>query len=244
MKKSEKLGLIEDYQSALDFIDRKAPLLENSDTELERQAKRLHKVEYKFKGANFFLAWIVFTAVCCVPMSLLNSVIQTDWNFLYITPIVSIIVLYLYKMKYTRGTQKAQVKAMQGNIKKLSEDNKTLIGEINYSKNIADEALTQLLISQDNKQGRDILTCDPIYTNLTAIAFAYGCINEPLKENEKISPSFQAAVEQFTAIIEELKRGENNKDLLKEFHDAELRATYRSGVLKRCAKFETDSKET
>lgn len=244
MKKSEKLGLIEDYQSALDFIDRKTPLLENSDTELEKQTKALHKVEHKFKGVNFFLAWIVFTAVCCVPMSLLNSTIQTDLNFLYITPIVSIIVLYLYKMKYTKGTQKAQIKAMQGNIKKLSEDNKSLIGEINYSKSVADEALTQLLISQDDKQGRDILTCDPIYTNLNAVAFAYGCINEPLKENEKISPTFQTAIEQFVAIIEELKKGEDNKDLLKEFHEAELRTTYRKGVLKRCAKLELDQKES
>ena len=45
MKKDEKLELIAAYESALEFIDRKTPLLEHSDIELEKQTKQLNKIK-------------------------------------------------------------------------------------------------------------------------------------------------------------------------------------------------------
>ena len=45
MKKDEKLELIAAYESALEFIDQKTPLLEHSDIELEKQTTQQNKKE-------------------------------------------------------------------------------------------------------------------------------------------------------------------------------------------------------
>lgn len=236
MKINEKLELIATYTSALEFIDRKTPLLEHSDIELEKQTRQLNKIKNKLRGVNFILAWIVVTVFCLIPMSILNTMIETDLNFLYITPIASIIILYLYKIKYIKNTQKSQIKAMEDAVNKLKEDNKTIIGEINYTKGIADEALTQLLLSQEHNREYDVLSCDAIYTNLDAINFAYGYINEPPNDTTKISPTFRASIEHFKAIIDDLKNNNPSNELLEDFKKAELRAIYRQGIIKRCEK--------
>ena len=244
MKKDEKLELIAAYESALEFIDRKTPLLEHSDIELGKQTKQLNKIKNKLKGINFILAWFIVTAICLVPMSILNTMIETDLNFLYITPIVSIIVLYLYKIKFVKGTQKAQIKAMESSVSKLEEDNKAIIGEINYTKSIADEALTQLLISQEHNHEYDILSCEHIYTNLDAIKFAYGYICEPPNNATNLSPTFRASIKHFKAIIDELKSNDTSNDLLKDFKKAELRATYRQGIIRRGERLKNENDKT
>lgn len=236
MKKNEKLELIADYCSALEFIDRKTPLLEHSDIEFEKQSKQLKKIKGKLKGINFFLAWLVVTAFTLIPMSILDTMIESDFNLLYITPVVSLVILYLYKVKFVKGPQKAQIKAIEDSVKKLAEDNKSIIGEINYSVGIANEALTQLLISKEHNHDFDVLSCDPIYTNLDAVNFAYGYINEPPETTPKIFPTFQSSIEHFQTIIEELNKNDSSSELLKEFNNASLRARYRRGVIKRCEK--------
>lgn len=232
MKKEYALEYISAYKDALKYIDKKIPLLEHSDTELEQQKKKLKRLNRKLKGLNFVCTWIVVSVLTLFPMSILNFIIETDFNFFYITPVVSFVVLYLYKVKYSKGTQKTQIKATTDIIDRLTSDNKSLIGEINYAQSLANEALTILLLSDKDKTDKNILDCDLLYTNLTMLEYAYGYVN-----NIAAAPVFEDATNSFRAVLNQVsKNSDKNTELYKQFHKEALQAEYRRGALKRCAK--------
>lgn len=234
MKKSDNLNdtleYIKTYSNALSFIDRKIPLLEHSDSDLRTENRRLNKLKNKFKGANLLFAWLVCTAICLIPMSVLNMMIETELNLLFLTPVFSAIVLYLYKTKYEKNTQQPQIKAMSNNLSRLETENKEIIGEINYAKRMADEALTMLLLDE-SKQSYDISECDLKYTNLAAVTYAYGYTGK-----QPITPKFNDVISRFQTIVDNIKQDNKSPDLLEEYKTNALTAEYRRGAIKRCAK--------
>lgn len=234
MKKDDTLAYIADLTSALELIDNKTPLLEHSDKELLQQKKKLKRLKHKLKGLHFVGVWAVFTLVGLMPMSLLNSIIETDFNFLVITPLVSLIVLFLYKTKYSKGQQKTQIKAIENSVNRLEGDNRNLIGEINYSANLADEALT-LLMLDDTKTEYHISDCDLSLTNTVSLKYIYMFINKGAP-----TLNFKAGVQHFSEIIDNAKQKQEYKDLLNTYQEGMLQAEYRRGVIKRCAKESAD----
>lgn len=230
MKKEDTLAYIEDLTSALEWIDNKAPLLEHSDKELLQQKKKLEKLKHKLKGLHFIAMWGIFTLVGLIPMSLLNIIIDTDFNFLIITPLVSLIVLFLCKTKYSKGQQKTQTKAIEGTVKRLETENRNLIGEINYSANLADEALT-LLMLDDTKTEYHISDCDLMLTNTVSLKYIYMFINK-----ESPTANFKTGMQYFSEIIKNTENKQEYEDLLKMYQNGMLQAEYRRGVIKRCAK--------
>lgn len=227
---SDTLEYIETYNNALSFIDKKIPLLEHSDSDLRVESHRLNRLKNKFKGVNLLVAWLLCTAICLIPMSLLNMMIETELNLLFLTPVVSAIVLYLYKTKYGKNTQQPQIKAMNNNLSRLEAENKKIIGEINYAKRMADEALTILLLDE-SKKAYDILECDLKYTNLVATTYAYGYTNK-----QPVTPKFNDVINRFQTIIDNIKQENRSPELLEEYTTGALVAEYRRGAIKRCAK--------
>lgn len=240
MRKDEILEDLNTYCSTLEFIDRKTPFLEHADEEIDKYNKKIHKLTHRFKGVNFLLTWVVLSIICFIPMSMLNLIIDTEMNFIVFTPLVSIVALFLYKTKYEKSTLKMQVKAMKDMEEKADSDSKVIIGEINYAKAIADETLTKLMITKEENHEYDVLQCDDIYSNLSALYYVYGDICEPKTENGTLVPNFRNSIKHFNDIIEDVEKNNTSPELLKEFNDAGLRAQYRRGVMLRCAKLQNE----
>lgn len=230
MEKNDTLEYIKTYSNALDFIDKKTPLLEHSDNDLKAERHKLDKLKNKFKGINLLVAWLICTAICLIPMSILNMMIETELNLMFLTPVLSAIVLYLYKTKYDKKTLQPQIKAMGSNLSRLETENKEIIGEINYAKRMADESLTMLLLDE-SKQSYDISECDAKYTNSVAVTYAYGYTGE-----QPVTPKFESVIDRFQTVIENIKKENKSPELLKEYTTGALVAEYRQGVIKRCAK--------
>lgn len=238
MRKEETLDYLNTYCSVLEFIDRKTPFLEHADNEYAIYSKKVYKLQHRLKGINFFLAWIVVSIVSFVPMSMLNFIIETELNFIVFTPFVAAIGLFLYKMKYEKSTQKMQIKAMKDLEQKAADESKSIVGEINYAKGIADEALTKLLLTEQENHEFDMLSCEKIYTNLAALYYVYGEISDPHSDNISLIANVRNSMNHFEGIIKNATENNNSPDLIKEFEDAKIRAEYRRGVILRCAKMQ------
>lgn len=227
-RKEKLLKDLKLYIEALNFIDSKTSSLEHAESEYEYQKKEYHKITHKFKGLNILLYWIIFSIISLFPCSLLNSIIATEFNFIYLVPIVSTIALILYINKNTNTIQKKQVTGMKKNLKMNEDKLKDLIGEINYTKSLAEQLLHRMF--EDKNHQTDLLTISDVLLNLEALNYMYESINRD------ISTTLETAIENFNVAIETTKKDKLKADVIEDFRQAELKAKFRTGVLKRCIK--------
>ena len=219
MTKKTIIKDLEVYLSTLDYIDKKLPLLEYSEHELITYKKQLDKLTHQFSPLNMLIYWAIFTLIALIPMSLLNLMIDTSFNFLYITPLFSAIVLLLYKNKTANTTLKKQSSGIKKSLKQCEEKFNTIAGEINYSKSLAEEFLSKLLLS---KEKLDLLSC----------ALNYSLIY--IEQNDLVT--FSDAINRFKTILDEIQNDSEKTELINDYNKAKLKIQYRKGALKRCSK--------
>ena len=227
MTKKTIIKDLEVYLSTLDYIDKKLPLLEYSEHELITYKKQLDKLTHQFSPLNMLIYWAIFTLIALIPMSLLNLMIDTSFNFLYITPLFSAIVLLLYKNKTANTTLKKQSSGIKKSLKQCEEKFNTIAGEINYSKSLAEEFLSKLLLS---KEKLDLLSCEEIYTNDEALNYSLIYI----EQNDLVT--FSDAINRFKTILDEIQNDSEKTELINDYNKAKLKIQYSKGALKRCSK--------
>lgn len=224
MKKDELLKDLTLYKEAIAYIDSKVLILEHTDDEIKKTNNELKKIKSRLSGKNFIILWTAASVLLILPMAILNYLLQVTFNFIFLAPVIGFLSLYLYKMKYQKTQQKIQIKALEGVLSEKIKENKDIVGEINYSKTIADELLGQLLLTREKK---DITTCETDLANVYVLEFIYAYI----MQNEVTT--FAKGFDYFNAVKNKLSK--EAPELMEEIKKNEKYVLYRKGVLIRCA---------
>lgn len=218
-------------RSVYSFIDQKTNLLVDAESKYIDALEQEEELKNKYRGKFFVLWFILATVAFLIPMCMLSLIIQL--NIYWITPVVAIIAVLVYRNNYEKKKLPVLLNANKDILEGTKRERDSLINVINRSYYNIKAELDPFLRSEDNEEFIEQLDCEGVpieCENLIALDYMYCAIQR------NYAKTFADALLHFQKLKNDLKTQKDDKSisLYKEISDGELRAEYRSGVIKHC----------
>lgn len=218
-------------RSVYSLIDKKSVLLVDAESKYEEAVEQETILKRKFHG-KFFALWLIAATIAfLIPMCVMSLLfaIQLYW----VTPVVAILAVFIYKNNYEKKRLPILLNANNDILENSKQERDDLVNIINQSYYNIKAELDPFLRSTDNEEFIEQLDCEGIPTecsSLMALDYMYCAIQR------NYAKSFADALLHFQKLKNDLKDKKDDKSvgLYQEICDAELRAEYRSGVIKHC----------
>lgn len=223
-------------RSVYSFIDQKTILLVDAESKYADALEQEKTLKNKYRG-KFFILWLAIATVAfLIPICMLSLIIQL--NVYWITPVVAIIVVFAYRNNYEKKKLPILLNANKDILEGAKQERDSLINIINRSYYNIKAELDPFLRSGDNEEFIEQLDCEGVpieCENLIALDYMYCAIQK------NYAKTFADALLHFQKLKNDLIAQKDDKSisLYNEIFDGELRAEYRSGIIKHCLMNET-----